>query len=79
MGERHKAGKFIVDNAGQLFDEKRQIYLTVASEKSHGGQTLATRFANSPNTLGKFAWSGDTLLWSGPIKRQQDNACRFLL
>jgi hypothetical protein len=82
MDSNKTAGQFNIDSSGQLFqlvfgpdNLKKHLYLTVASEKSHGGKTLATSFSDSPNKLGKFVFQGDSVIWTGPIQRQQSNAC----
>ncbi|KAF2664052.1 hypothetical protein BT63DRAFT_99613 [Microthyrium microscopicum] len=54
--------------------DNRHLFLTVSSEKTHGGKTLATSLSETPNKFGKFAFQGDTLTWSGPEKRPQENA-----
>ncbi|KAK7042480.1 4-O-methyl-glucuronoyl methylesterase, partial [Favolaschia claudopus] len=76
LGDYTQAAQFQVVN-GQLVQSAggSQLYAVVEPPANSTAVKLGMHWATTPDTLGTFVFSGDSLEWSSPsVKRQQNNA-----
>lgn len=66
LGSPMTAAQFQVTNGQvvQYVTATSSLYLHVAPPTDSSDKKLKTTWATTPDTLGTFAWSGDTLQWS---------------
>ncbi|KAF7292992.1 4-O-methyl-glucuronoyl methylesterase [Mycena indigotica] len=76
LGDYTKAAQFQIVN-GQLIQNAggTNLYAVVTPPANSSVAYLAVSWSTKPDTLGTFVFSGDSLEWSSPsVKRQQNNA-----
>ncbi|KAJ7178061.1 hypothetical protein C8R46DRAFT_1212779 [Mycena filopes] len=76
LGDYTQAAQFQVVN-GQLIQNAggKNLYAIVAPPANSTVTKLGVSWSTTPDTLGTFVFSGDSLEWSSPtVKRQQNNA-----
>jgi hypothetical protein len=73
LGATVSAAQFQI-TSGQIVQYGNGLYLNVEPPADSTAKKLRVFWATTPDTLGKFEFSGDTVLWTSPtVKRQATN------